>query len=424
MSLLNIFLQAGGQDLIIPDLTYPNSPGYYLTDERGNPFGLGNYQYYSQLLNIKDKTVILWSQRDGDPWNDETMILVYDHFTNKLSNSFGIGEINPPNSDIHLMGTLFVNPTGDIFTVEENPHNSIFYIKKAIGFDIQNFSTISTTGIQAAYAHIHKIGSRYFNFYRQNNTQNRISFSDNDMVTWVDNKVTNSENVDWFYPMTPDSNDGIMHMFINRRVGGLGSLSFPILYYLKTSDGLNVSNLGGTFSKNITGDNNITDAELEANYKVDQLGDGSDNGEVIRAPGGVVVGGEVYTVGGKLSGGWQFIYSNNGSWVKKDIDFGAHYIYDPLNGDEVQNNSVLLRYISVNTFDLYIFGRVATYSQMLRFRTIDLGDNWTYKEQLTSGNFHHRQLQFTGNHTDLGYTVVACIRVTDSNYSDLFIQKI
>ncbi|MHA2182229.1 MAG: hypothetical protein ACXAAH_12490, partial [Promethearchaeota archaeon] len=162
----------------------------------------------------------------------------------------------------------------------------------------------------------------------------------------------------------------------------------------------------------------VTDAEMEANFLVDDQGSGA-----IRAPGGTIVNGEVYTVGGRSGGGWQLIRSSGGSWVTNNISFDSA-VYDALlSGQVMQNNSVLLKHITGTTFDLYLFGDSGGFSHLKRFRTTDL-INFALQEVLTTGSFHHWQLQYSANFIETSNNIVFCCKATHANYSDLFIKRI
>lgn len=436
--------------LKIAGLDYPFEQGYYLTNKTGHPHAFIGYQYYPIIWTIKDKTFLAWNQRDNDPYNNESMMLVYDHETKKVSHSVAWGEINPPNADVHLVAAIIGTADDKILMLEENPHIGPIHIKKSgNNFNIQSYTYHNSFTADMAYPHIHKYSDgTLFCIFRAStsataglneesgakifkSTDNGITWTDLGMITFFNwDGVTN----EWAYPLTPYSSDNKLRLFVNHR-RGIDPVSFPMLYYIESTDGINWTNIDGTFTKNISAGNHITLTEMETHCLVLKYGTGAVGDGVIRANGTVLdENGNPYCIGGHSDDAHsvRFIGWNGTAWFSKPIVVPGHNIYgtyvgtsaDPNTVNPFNNNTTIVSK-GAGAFDCYLMENVGGYAHLSLFRTTDYGNSWAFVRQLTEGYYHHWNQQSTANLPEYGKGIISCVRRSpDESYGDLFIQEL
>lgn len=431
---------SSGEKLIL-GIDYPHSGNLIDTNERGHPtVAIGNYQHAPQVWTVQDKSFFCWLQRE-DQSEQDNYIVVYDHFTKKHSDSYplNVNVINPSYMDNHLVVSMFKIGYKIMF-ISERPHNGYLYPQfTGDNFDIENVSEISDDtrfGGRSAYAHIHKLGSRYVIVYRNEaNDMVRLVYSDNAGTTWssaID--IIYNENPDrkGMYPMTfRNEADDEFCVILNRRndtSSGSNEPSFPIAYFLKikfSENNVIVSNLSETVTKNVTAQGAVTAIEGNLYYVFKQLADPetADTGEIIRCPGGIRIEGEYYTISGRAGRtGLDFSYTDNGSVVHKEIIVDGHSLIPVINNISLSlpgNNSLCAIGKQSNFIDLFLFEQVGDYVQLCRIRTQNKGDSWTYIQQVTSGDYNHKHAQISWNYEENNKGLLIVGRQTTSEYMDI-----
>jgi len=426
-------------------MTYPNDSGVYSAETLGYSPPVINYQYYPLIWNVDDKDFLVWMQRGGTPYNNEDMVLVYDHYRKKISDSFAWGEINPPNDDVHLQAALMATDDKKLLVLAENPHNGACYIKKSgANYDISTYTTHGSFGTLFAYPHIHKFtnGDLYL-IYRKNSggsaighksehgiyksTDNGENWTDLGLIMTLVNEAGGNDNLEWAYPLTPFFNGDKIGVFLNRRRGYL-PWSMPSLYYYETIDGINWHNAGEGHTQSAT----ITEANLDDYYRVFQYGDGSyQTGKVIRASGACFVGDNPYAIGGDGSDNVlpTLYYFDGSNWQHKAITCSGHTLLPFIASatgnpnSNAFNNACPMIYNNGYLY-AYMIEQVSGYGQASLFRTNDDGTTWEYVKQITSGNYDYMDIHISGNYAATGKGIVAIGRKTTTTYGDLWIEKI
>lgn len=439
------------KELNITGLTYPNNPGYYITNQLAHPHAFIGNQYYPLAWTVDDKTFLAWNQRDGDPYNNESMVLVYDHTTKKISDSYAWGEINPPNSDIHLIGCIIGTADNKLLMLEENPHIGPIYSKTSgAGYDITTNTGNGFFSDGLAYPHIIKFsnGDLYCIFRASTaatgglneESGNKTFKSIDNGETWTDlgmfvffpwDGTTN----EWAYPLTPYNKDDKLRCFVNRR-RGVTPVSFPYLYYVESADGVTWTNKSGSFSKDISVNGYITPAELETHCLVLKYGTGAVGDGIIKAHSAAIdENGNPCCVCGHNDSkhSLRFVYWDGSAWVNKPLSVSGYDIYGVFEGEDTTdpnktvpyNNTTVIVPKGQGTYDVYCTVNIGGYAQLCQFSTTDRGTTWTYMRQLTEGSFNHWNPEKSANFDAAKRGIIACVRMSaDNTYSDLFIREL
>ncbi|MCD4707572.1 MAG: BNR-4 repeat-containing protein [Candidatus Sabulitectum sp.] len=411
---------------------------YYSTGSSGhNPqaitasnFGPQIY-YYSGTHN---RTYFLWMQRGGAGYSIENMVLFYDHNTEELSDSYGVGPGISGATDCHAHGALVVADDGHIIVIHEklsntgsSGHNTQYQIKRSINPEDPSggFSMVHQTISGNCYPKIWKtangdlfVSSRYgSNSYYDHYRIMFYKSTDNGLTWNAGNIVVNfgtAKNY-WAYHarITQSDNDGI-HLAVNRcdRDPGYG---YPDCYYLNSEDGENWANIDGSFTKNIITDGPLTSDEMDSHCLVQHL---PGNNEVTSLTAGCFSPEEnLYLINCETwrnnpnPADWYLRYWEDNEWKKIVIPhndklmsiYGLHCITD-------------------EEFDIYIEYYGTSIRELQRWRTTDRGQTWNVVEEITSASDHdHRYPVLTANLDDSPYLSLTSSYLNATSCADIFI---
>lgn len=416
------------------DLPFNHDEGFYSLEEKGNLYALVNYQYFPIIWTLKDKSFLCWQQRDGEPWNNESMVLCYDHNTKKISNSFDWGEITPPDSDVHLMPTVIGTKDERILMLEENPHAGPMHIKRSSkNYDISSYQYLGSFGNDLSYPHITKFsdGTLYSVFrgsgpvyshdrnytrlvtYKSNN--NGKSWEDLGTITYQEGTGSTSE---LWYQHTPYSSDDKLRVFINRRISSGGVIAFPYLYYLESIDGVVWYSVDRKYRWDVR-NGPAPLGLLDDHFLVLKYANGLPvSGKSIKAIGGCVnnLGNPMTLVKNENDNGIKLLYWDGSLWIEKPVSVSGRNL--------VHADSAPLICTKTNKLRAFITEIISGWSHISEFESNDFGDTWSFKRKITEGDINFVNPHLSGNFQDLGYGIFGCVAKVDENYSDLFIKEI
>ncbi|MCD4848203.1 MAG: T9SS type A sorting domain-containing protein [Candidatus Aegiribacteria sp.] len=413
---------------------------YYPTESRGhNPqvitasnFGPQIY-YYSGTHN---RTYFLWMQRGGTGYSIENMVLYYDHDTEELSESYGVGPGTPGATDCHAHGAVIVADDGHIIVIHEklwntggSGHNSEYQIKRSVNPEDPSagFTLVHQTGSGNCYPKIWKtangdlfVSSRYGSDSYYNHYRIMLFKSTDNGLTWdAGNIVVNfgtARNY-WAYHgrITQSDTDGI-HLAVNRcdRDPGYG---YPDCYYLNSEDGENWTNIDGSFTKNIITDGPLTCDEMDSHCLVQHL---PGNNEITSLGSGCFSpSGDIYFTNGETWRNspdpcdWYLRYWEDNEWKKVVIPHNGEFMW--IYG---------LHCITDEEFDIYIEYYGTAKREIQRWKTTNRGQTWNVVEEITSGSdYDHRYPVITSNLDDSPYLSLASSYLNASSCADFYIMS-
>ncbi len=423
--------------LIIDDqVEFVYDEGIYSTNGLGNKTPHVNYQYSPTLWTDKDKSFGCWQQRGGEPYNNESMVYCFDHITKKISASYPWGEITPPDDDGHLMPSVITTNDGRLLLMEENPHNGPIWIKKSgLNHNIINVSEFGNYGDRLSYPNITKFkDNTLFCITRQgyviSDNSDAVTYSANLLHKSVDsgstwefvgniNSITerNSGNLILMYAISVPTNDDTLRIFVNKRLGRDPIVSYPELYYFESKDGIIWSNVEGSYKVNITSFS-INEHNLE-NFFVMRYGDGTMlDGRRIQVSGSCVIDGKpAFVCRNEINGRPVFGYWNGVAWVNKGV-------ISPIEHPPFYNDSMRVMYKNGTIFFVSTYVGVSGNAVIALYKSIDMGDSWTFVENLSPDGYDCFNAKFSHNIEFVETGLFSCVvRYSDQPYSDLFIRE-
>ncbi|MCK4304736.1 MAG: BNR-4 repeat-containing protein [Candidatus Eisenbacteria sp.] len=421
----------------------------YSTDSRGhNPQAITAYNFGPQLYYYSgdhSRTYFLWMQKGGGGYSIENMVFYYDHDTEEISESYGVGLGTYGATDPHGHGALVVADDGHIIVVHEqlrhtgaSAHNGPYQVKRSIEPEnpAAGFSLVHTTASGNCYPHIWKlangdlfVSSRYGSDAYSDHYRIKFYKSEDDGLTWDAGKIVvnfgTAENY-WAYHariMHADS-DGI-HLVVNR-CNRDPSYGYPDCYYLQSADGETWTNVDNSFTKNITTQGAIDVIEMDTYCLIEHSPDASDILGI--STGCFSPAGNLYLVQQDTNRQstynpvyWYLRYWEDGEWQKIDITevFPAYNI-------RLMGNCIYgIHSCSDTEFDVYLLRTddpAGGIHEIQKWQTTDRGETWTMIEDITSSSsYDNRYLAMTSNVPDSPYIGLAASYLNDPSHADIFI---
>ncbi len=430
--------------MIIPQLIWCTdiSEGYYYsTNSSGhNPQVItgGNFNpqiyYYSGTHN---RTYFLWMQKGGAGYSIENMVFYYDHDTEELSESYGVGPGTQGATDCHAHGAIMVADDGHIIVVHEklwntgpSAHNGEYQMKRSINPEDPSagFELVHTTGFGNSYPHIWKtangdlfVSSRYGSDYFYDHYRIMLYKSTDNGLNWdagtvIINFDGPNPNDYWAYHgrIVQSDSDGI-NMVVNRcdRDPDYG---YPDCYYLRSEDGETWTNIDNSYSKNTSTQGSLNSTEMDNYFLIEH----SDNTQmlVVVNSGCVSPSGTVYLAQENWIRydpqpyDWFLRYWENDEWQKIEI---------PHNNMHVLPSAIYA--YSEDELDIIVEIQETSPYEIERWKTTDKGQTWNVVENITSNsNYDHMFAQITMNLPDSPYFALSASYLNNSNYADIFIM--
>lgn len=241
-------------------------------------------QYQPTCYTYKQRYSVYSLQ--GNQQNDRIPLLyIYDHLTNSNYGPFEWGD-NSADGDFHSNMTLIVLDSGHVVGFIETDHSVRVAVRKSVNtidsLDITAYTEISAITDSPAYPTVSIVGTRVYMAYRSLNYRLSIVYSDDDCVTWstpvIIVQLSNTDR--WAYPrQIPDRKKFRVAINYRNQPVSESATSYEKGYYFETIDGINYTNAGETFTKNVVVDGFITETECDTNYTM--FNDGASTGGFI-----------------------------------------------------------------------------------------------------------------------------------------------
>lgn len=249
----------------VSNLGFLENRRYVTTDKKVHySIGLGGPQWNPSMYNRDGFTV--FSLMGNIENNHEQYMYIYNHNTDVLSERFSWG-LNVLGN-YHAYACTLILPSGHILTANSIIHNESVSIKKSTNpYDLSSYSEISVFNENnPAYFSMVLSGSRIYAVYRDQFERDYVTYSDDEGVTWATSKkILELPTDNWAYPRIVFNGTEI-NLICNVREGAGGDYSKA--YFLKSTDGLNFSNISGSFSKDLDVDGHFTETELNTNCEI------------------------------------------------------------------------------------------------------------------------------------------------------------
>ena len=431
--------------VIVPQLVWCTdiSDGYYYsTNGRGhNPQVITGSNFDPQIYYYSgnhNRTYFLWMQKGGAGYSIENMVFYYDHDTEELSSSFGVGVGTLGATDPHGHGALIVADDGHIIVIHEqlrntssSAHNGPYQIKRSNEPEdpSSGFTLVHTTGFGNAYPKIWKtdngdlfVSSRYGSDYFYDHYRIMLYKSTDNGLTWdagtiIVNFDGPNPNDYWAYHgriVQSDSNG--INLVVNRvdRNPGYG---YRDVYYLRSEDGETWTNIDNSYTKNISTQGSLNSTEMDNYFLVEH----SDNPAGMKSicAGCVSSSNNIYLIqvdgirGQTEPYDWYFTYWEDNEWQRIEI---------PHNNVYLSIQQMYSYPSSEEEFDIFVQNRGTPHYELQRWKTIDKGQNWTNVEDITSNSdYNHAYQQITTNFPDSPYLALSASYLNSSSCADIFI---
>jgi hypothetical protein len=411
----------------------------YATDGRGhNPQVITACNFDPQIYYYSgshNRSYFLWMQKGGAGYSIENMVFYYDHDTEELSDSYGVGPGTYGATDPHGHGALIVADDGHIIVIHEqlwntgpSAHNGPYQVKRSILPEDPSagFTLTHTTAFGNCYPHIWKlangdllVSSRYGSDAYSNHYRVKFFRSTDNGMSWDAGTVVvnfGTAHNYWAYHtrICQSDSDGI-HLAVNRCLRD-PYYAYPDCYYLHSDDGVTWRNIDGSLVKNVVTDGALNVVEMDT-YCLIEHGVGSHDIRSIAA-GSVAPSGNVYLIQADAIRGdptppeRYLRYWEGGEWQK---------ILIPRN-DRFMNGIYGMHAFSDTAFDIYVEIEGGTgHYEVERWQTLDRGQTWTEEALTSDSDFDHRYPQVTMNSADSPYIAVTSSYLVNSSYGDIFL---
>ena len=411
---------------------------YYSTNSSGhNPQVITGSNFDPQIYyysGTHNRTYFLWMQKGGWGYSIENMVFYYDHDTEELSESYGVGPGTQGATDPHGHGALIVADDGHIIVVHEklwntgsSAHNGPYQIKRSINPEEPSagFELVHTTGFGNSYPKIWKtangdlfVSSRYGSDYWFDHYRIMLYKSTDNGQTWDSGTVVINFGTAYNYwayhaRIIQSDSDGI-NLCVNRCLRE-PSYGYPDCYYLRSEDGETWTNIDNSYTKNISTQGALNCTEMDNFFLIEH----SDNPAMIVAinSGCVSPNGNIYLAqeswirGDPQPYDWYLRYWEDGEWQSVEI---------PNNNMHVLPSAMYA--YSEEELDIIVEMQETTPYEIQRWKTTDKGQNWTNVEDITSNSdYDHMFVQITMNLPDSPYFTLSSSYLDNSSYADIFV---
>jgi hypothetical protein len=419
---------------------YPDPVG--LQDMLFNGFVnmIWNYQAEPSALTIGNLTYIPTTTQGTSTLN--YFILVYNHETDSMSDLIRCNDSNLfyNSSDVHNAPAIYkggdklymtVSPRGgtnDLKTIYASSASIENIYNWSTGWTVRNTDTTSRT---SEYWHYKTLSTgRIISIERGKTSGSErkyvdFLYSDDDGATWTRRNIityTNNPLNEALYPLVYfDASDTIRVFMTIVKVYTVGTDErMPSLYYMESTDGITWRNVSNSYSKNVTSAV-ITDSDI-SNYLAYSITDAT--GNLIRANSACLINDKPACIAGidddNTTG---LVYWDGSVWQKKAIVCAGHTIAPSYEGTTKYSNSSVLLFRNGVT-DWYGHEIVSGYVQTSHFRSTDLGDNWTFVRQVTTGSYDHNTVKLSRRPDGTPSNLMLILRIIDADSGTFLINRI
>lgn len=354
----------------------------------GSAYYRGGFTALSMMGNIES---------DHKQW-----MYLYNHKTNELTIGYDWGSY--PFGDYHSSAYVTILRDGRILTISETEHNDSLVVKRSLKpYDITSFETLVNIIDDIAYPNTFLIADRLYMVGRSFPLiENAVSYSDDFGETWTPFKPilnTGAYSNYWAYIKQIWNPNKLQYYMVRRDM--ITTNLFDRIYFLQSEDGVNWSNVDGSYSRDIDV-LKLSAADLENHYKVRNITPA--NGFVHAACQFNNV--PFYCMQSPVTdGAMDFGYFDGSIWQTREITISGKFLR-PANRMALLptgENSFIFYCCEYETFASPIPN---TQSPIIKITTSDNFQNFTH-EEITTG-------------LDLDYNVVASNNYQEFNKSAVF----
>lgn len=253
-----------------------------------------------------------------------------------------------------------------------------------------------------------------------------IEFSTDNLNTWTKYRVLDVGATYWVYYSTVYAEDGKIRVFLNieNKTGGGRDSKYDYLCYIESSDGYTWTNLGGGYSKDVRGGNELSLSNLTTNCMIQDASALTGNAKIewgfYDYSDGEILG----IIGDGDDSSLLMLYSSGSSWNTETIDAGGKtLVYDLRTGNA--NNSPILIRRATDTYDAYVHEDNSGNWKIIRYRTTNKGVDWTYQDDISTDNTsQHLRMHINRNALYSDNIALGAARKVSATNSDMFLKKI
>jgi hypothetical protein len=435
---------ADSDELIdVEGITYSPYTGPYITDATLSYAATASPQRGSRMLSEGDKCgLILQKNETVDTGADR--FYLYD----KTGARIGYKELAAKgvNTDTHNTRSFTVTDRKFLF-LQGYPHyvhtpNSFYMETSGPEYDLTEITNRVVRGgvpsgicAMSQYPNITVLTDGKILVATQGWDGTNGGFLNNFMTTdfgnsWEKVTVASTEDSDdWFYPAVPYNNVvGDWHYVFIKHLVDIGE-DYNYLYMVKTQDGRTFYNMNESYSKNVTGNNYFTKAQLQANCMVFDASALPGNCQTHTV--NVDENGIPHLIAGDGNGGWQLIRWNGTAWVTQVLDFG---LTDVVTSDSTVIAAWATQFLHPKStpghYDMYfLYDPGNDLWQITKFTTTDYGATLTEDRNFMTGQdaaVRHLRIVGTQNacYTNNIAIAATCVDISNAYQGKVLFQPL
>jgi len=306
------------------------------------------------------------------------------------------------SDDVHTGPAL--NKIGDQWNLWiENVHCN--EIKAYSGAEPGEMSQQSLLSGKPSYIQTFNFNDTSFAFVRGGNNDcqryNHVYYSSNNWSSSSSNMVVDLGNDYWAYPHCI-SNDSVTYCFINSRQDAGGS-NYKHLFAIKTTDGINYTNLSGSYSQDSGSSQFFDTTELKTYCLIDSVT--SVSSQTVRWLDGFIKDGIPYFVARNTETDTTTLYYYDGT---------LNSVALPWNTLSSDMRSICIIPVQGQEFDLFMIDSIDNYTVPVRYKTTDNFATFGPVLQLEAGS-NHQALQCNARREDGNPIILVCNQLVGTN---------
>jgi len=427
----------------------------YIVDSTFNnsPMGAG----FRQRIHSLGKYAILHFHKNPatGPTNSQSRLKVLDRTLNLISNDIDVSDVyltgGAIDTDVHNNGSSFIHdnrlklvklsyhydfPNSTLKLIESGPNFDLTVFKERI--IANNIPRLTASGTQ--YPQVDTFGSRIAIVVHEpyalwgTNQSTVLYVSTDNGNSWVKKIIAifpyASPN-DWFYPILVSRNDGTLSIVFNMLHNLATDQYFGLAIANSTDNGDTWTSPDGTFSQTVANYNPLTGVILLAAGNKCVIADATATSGDVKCGHALFYPstGEIHGICGNVADntGLDFFYIRSGVITKKAVTpsvISAQGVITTWIASDGDNIPVVIKR-GASTYDLYCHADNSTKWTVVRLRTVDDGDTWTFEETIsTSNTLKHQRLMYQYPMYGESYQTIVATRVNADSTGSPFVMSI